>query len=883
MATTQNSSLVLDANGFPRSLAQTDNISFNLDAGFSIVQDLNVGGDLTVQGDIVSGGTTDVVVSDNFIDLSNGNSVSKAGGLTVNVEAHTAVNMGAGTGVTFTAPATVSIDGYDPAALVQGDIIEISQLADLGENNGLFVVDSIVAGVPGSGAPNAGDIVIKVAQSANVPFAQTAFEAGHEDGGQLGLALDLAVMAISQGLLPSAGGTIPRGKFAVAYIGAATDANLIYEASESVDQQESYNAGAGITLLDIGQPGGQGDMIIVTDDAGARADFKVQMGAGANYLSTTANGIDLGSGGTTIAMIGQVSTDVVFDNALNRAISIDSKDLTVRTTTTGDLFMAAAQAASITATTGMVLTNAANMGGTNLTHITASNAGLNPTDIGEIRMDADVIGANSADTTSIISAGVLTLNGTKAGPAAVDIKASVGNLVLTGQVDASLSSATGAVTVTGGTTATMQSTGANAASLLSGVGGTAVISGLAGVLIDAAAGGFSIDAAGGPGNVTASGADLTVSAPNNDLVLASGAFLNMDGNTVALDSVSTTVITSGAAGTFTAAGLMTLSTTAAGNMAISSAGSVAASSVGLYGITSGTDYSVAATAGSVVITAAGAGKDAQLGSTNAAAMVFGQVNASVTAQTGDAMLLSVGAGAGDVAKVVSNGSDATAAVVIDATAGGLALTGQTQVHLESNAGDVIIESPNGSLTMEAGNSSSLAVSNASQTLTISALGAGSNLLLDSPNIHMDGWVELRSMTEGFGLQMQAGDSGITAGDVVCLDSSKAVPEVIKANGRGADSLARAIGVALTTAADGFNVQVSTIHGAPFQTIFTATNADIGKEIFLSSAAGALTLDPLADLGLAGDTILRIGYVHTGTANCQVIFAPQYIAKRMTDV
>ena len=93
MALQDNNLMLLDVDpasadyGLPRTIDNAnDTIRIGVDSTFAA--DLAVGGNLTVTGDIISGGTMDVVVSDNFIDLSNGqtNGANRAGGLTVNVQ-----------------------------------------------------------------------------------------------------------------------------------------------------------------------------------------------------------------------------------------------------------------------------------------------------------------------------------------------------------------------------------------------------------------------------------------------------------------------------------------------------------------------------------------------------------------------------------------------------------------------------------------------------------------------------------------------------------------------------------------------------------------------------------------------------------------------------
>ena len=181
---------------------------------------LSLSGDLVVQGDIVSKGQVNVLISDSFLDLNSGNTVSAsatAGGLTINVKASGASETATAfvAGVVSTSAPSMAIAS---SAFVAGDIVQVSGSVD-GKNDGLFVVASVssttvsIKGVGGT------------APAAYVPFVQTQFVAQSAQSAVV-TKVDLAVFAVSNGSLASASGSIPTGTFAFDYQAAATEASF---------------------------------------------------------------------------------------------------------------------------------------------------------------------------------------------------------------------------------------------------------------------------------------------------------------------------------------------------------------------------------------------------------------------------------------------------------------------------------------------------------------------------------------------------------------------------------------------------------------------------------------------------------------------------------
>lgn len=316
-----NNLMLLDVDGFPRTIdTAADSIGIGVDTSFA--QDLAVGGNLTVTGDIISGGTMDVVVSDNFIDLSNGqlNGSNKAGGLTVNVQASAARQAmstadGAANDVIFSATKTLSfgVGGYDPlaAGIAQGDVIEIAGASDLAGNNGLFIVDSVTATSITIMDTTA---LAGAARGVQAPWAQTAFENGTETaaGSTMAPGVDLGIFCINDGALLDAGGTaIPTvGAFVSAFAASASLTNIVYEAAANVSLQEAYNVDPVVLLSNT-----VGDLMIRTNDTGPSADFRLtNEGGTADYLLTSANLLTLGSGDASrLNFSGEITSNILFE------------------------------------------------------------------------------------------------------------------------------------------------------------------------------------------------------------------------------------------------------------------------------------------------------------------------------------------------------------------------------------------------------------------------------------------------------------------------------------------------------------------------------------------------------------------------------------------
>ena len=95
----ESNNLVILKNGLSRTIGATDDVSISGGLNSTSIgitaaaqgkfTSAEVTGDLTVGGDIVSGGTSDMLISDNFIDMNHGlrTQTNTAGGFTVNLAA----------------------------------------------------------------------------------------------------------------------------------------------------------------------------------------------------------------------------------------------------------------------------------------------------------------------------------------------------------------------------------------------------------------------------------------------------------------------------------------------------------------------------------------------------------------------------------------------------------------------------------------------------------------------------------------------------------------------------------------------------------------------------------------------------------------------------
>lgn len=332
MATQSNNLLLVDA-GVVRTLdTGNDDLSIGVPTTFtstlstssslSVTGNASISGNLEVTGDIVSRGTSNLLVQDLIIDLGVGNSgtTSLAGGLTVQMNRNSSFT--ASTVTTFVAgvPATsnptfTNTDAGSSTLLVAGDIVVI-QGATVASNDGIYVVHT----VDGAAFPQV--VTIKGiglnAVSGYTPFAQNQFTASTSNTATA-YKVDLAVGIFADGtssFKDGSGNNYSKGTFITAYKADATDTSFSTNgayAPPTASLQSSYNAGATITTgssTDIAftltsggftvNGGGAVDLGFTGTDL---STFKV--GAGSVDITTTGN-IDIGT--TASARTTQIAT-----------------------------------------------------------------------------------------------------------------------------------------------------------------------------------------------------------------------------------------------------------------------------------------------------------------------------------------------------------------------------------------------------------------------------------------------------------------------------------------------------------------------------------------------------------------------------------------------
>jgi len=250
--------------------------------------DLSLSGDLTVQGNIVSKGQIDVIISDSFLDLNGGNvgSSATAGGFTVNVKKATGFAAETATafvvGVAGVSAPSMTISG---STLAEGDIVQVSNSVG-GKNDGLYVV----AGKAGSVVSIKG--IGGTMPSAQVPFVQNQLIAGSGETA-LVVKVDLAAIAVSNGSLQSASGAIAAGLLCYAYAAGATEVTFegdwsVLASTASSSLQSAYDNGNGSIALGSDKP------FHVSGASDVQLDPRVQIGSSIGFAKSVAAGVAKG-------------------------------------------------------------------------------------------------------------------------------------------------------------------------------------------------------------------------------------------------------------------------------------------------------------------------------------------------------------------------------------------------------------------------------------------------------------------------------------------------------------------------------------------------------------------------------------------------------------
>jgi len=260
-------------------------------AGAAFNGDVDIVGDLTVDGDIVAKNKINLTVEDYFIDLGLGNSGTsvQSGGLTIEMARNAGFtnvwsNLTFTAGVAATSAPTIAA-GTAGSALALGDIICVIN-AD--ENSGYYVVNSVAGstitlqGVGGVNPPG------------SVPFAQNQVETTATGVvAAQAFKCNIGVLAMANGssnFKDSTGAAWPAGTFVTAYAVNATapyfSGNTAWQSVGQVDLQEAYNTGNSIALAD-------GRNLIVTKPASGFAAIQYQANQSSFYQVAADSGQSL--------------------------------------------------------------------------------------------------------------------------------------------------------------------------------------------------------------------------------------------------------------------------------------------------------------------------------------------------------------------------------------------------------------------------------------------------------------------------------------------------------------------------------------------------------------------------------------------------------------
>lgn len=254
--TTYTNALIVYSSGALKKIGASDSIALD--------GDLEIGGNLTVEGTIVSKDATNVLIEDAFLDIGAGNTstTNRALGFSFNVSAVTSSTQSGSkiftAGVVATSAPTITIVGADWSSVYTADsIIQISN-ASVAENNGLFAVESVafstdtvltLYGVGGTAVPAYAKFIQNQVTTAAAATATST-------------KVNLAVLGVSDGssIKNSSGSAISVGSVVSAYYADAlitdfngTGSSTGYTAlatGGSVTMQGAYDGGPSIVLTD---------------------------------------------------------------------------------------------------------------------------------------------------------------------------------------------------------------------------------------------------------------------------------------------------------------------------------------------------------------------------------------------------------------------------------------------------------------------------------------------------------------------------------------------------------------------------------------------------------------------------------------------------------
>jgi hypothetical protein len=171
------------------------------------------------------------------------------------------------------------------SSLVAGDIVQVSNSVG-GKNDGLYVI----AGVVGSAVSIKG--IGGTMPSAQVPFVQNQLIAGSGESAIV-VKVDLAAIAVSNGSLVSASGSIAAGLLCYAYAASATESAFagdwsVLASTASSSLQSAYDNGDGAIVLGSDKP------FHISGASDVQLDPRVQIGSSIGFAKSVAAGVAKG-------------------------------------------------------------------------------------------------------------------------------------------------------------------------------------------------------------------------------------------------------------------------------------------------------------------------------------------------------------------------------------------------------------------------------------------------------------------------------------------------------------------------------------------------------------------------------------------------------------
>ena len=360
-----------------------------------VTDDASVGGNLIVEGDIVSRGSQNVVIQDPMIDLGLGNSTTaaKAGGFSLSMNRSSSFAIET---ITAAAPGVAATNAPKftmsaATSFAASDVICVINSKEPA-NDGLYIVDSV------SGSTVTLKGIGGTALSDSVPFAQNQVISITGDSAEA-YKVDLYVLAIADGIgfqnvagLPV--GPAPKGTLLERYAASATEGSFSTLGSyqmvgaASVSLQTAYEQGNTIavdaahgnlafapavinttsfnvgatnnflsstiraTTLDLVAVGGVGGDLTLSAGSGGSIEL---FEGGANGLEIKGTAISLEGTAAEITRVGALKVDSSTNNLdLEAALAWNAKGTNMNMDSTNALSLDAGGAINMTSTSGIV-------------------------------------------------------------------------------------------------------------------------------------------------------------------------------------------------------------------------------------------------------------------------------------------------------------------------------------------------------------------------------------------------------------------------------------------------------------------------------------------------------------------------------------------------